>query len=89
MTLVEELRNKQSRDNRDLLDRAADRIEELESKQKKGKWGRSNASIPYYDYTCSACGCGEYRHLDRNGRVRIMNFCPNCGAKMEGAADDE
>lgn len=30
MSIVEELRRKQSRDNRDLLDRAADRIEELE-----------------------------------------------------------
>lgn len=30
MTLVEELRSKKSRDNRELLDRAADRIEELE-----------------------------------------------------------
>ena len=31
MNLVEELRNKESRDNRALLDRAADRIEELEA----------------------------------------------------------
>ena len=31
MTLVEELRSKKSRDNRGLLDRAADRIEELET----------------------------------------------------------
>lgn len=30
MSLVEELRSKKSRDNRELLDRAADRIEELE-----------------------------------------------------------
>lgn len=30
MNLVEELRSKVSRDNRDLLDRAADRIEQLE-----------------------------------------------------------
>lgn len=30
MTLSEELRTKKSRDNRELLDRAADRIEELE-----------------------------------------------------------
>lgn len=30
MTLIEELRSKKSRDNRELLDRAADRIEELE-----------------------------------------------------------
>ena len=35
MTLVEKLRNKQSRDNRELLDRAADRIEELEADCRK------------------------------------------------------
>ena len=35
MTLSEELRSKKSRDNRELLDRAADRIEELERKNKK------------------------------------------------------
>lgn len=33
MTLIEELRSKKSRDNRELLDRAADRIEELERSQ--------------------------------------------------------
>lgn len=35
MTLVEELRSKKSRDNRELLDRAADRIEELEAEHRK------------------------------------------------------
>ena len=33
--LVEELRNKKSRDNRDLLDRSADMIEKLANKLKK------------------------------------------------------
>lgn len=37
MTLVEELRNKKSRDNRELLDRAANKIEELEAKLAKDK----------------------------------------------------
>ena len=37
MTLVEELRSKKSRDNRGLLDRAADRIEELEEEIAKAK----------------------------------------------------
>ena len=35
MKLSEELRTKKSRDNRELLDRAADRIEELENEQWK------------------------------------------------------
>lgn len=34
MNLVEELRSKKSRDNRELLDRAANRIEELEAETK-------------------------------------------------------
>ena len=38
-TIVEELRTKPSRDNRSLLDRAADRIEELEAQVGKMKGG--------------------------------------------------
>ena len=37
MKLSEELRSKPSRDNRDLLDRAADRIDELEAETKSLK----------------------------------------------------
>lgn len=37
MTLSEELRTKKSRDNRDLLDRAADKIDELEAELKAFK----------------------------------------------------
>lgn len=71
MNLVEELRSKKSRDNRDLLDRAADeiedlernllaaykKIEELESKQSEGEW----STIPqeFYlgptEWVCSNC----------------------------------
>lgn len=38
MSIIEELRAKASRDNRDLLDRAADRIEELEGNYHKQEW---------------------------------------------------
>ena len=44
-SLIEELRSKQSRDNRDLLDRAADRIEELE----KAKYIYGNVDYSSYD----------------------------------------
>lgn len=49
---------------------------------KHGKWIKATKPYPYYDYRCSACGCEEYRHIDSKGKVRIMNFCPNCGADM-------
>ena len=44
MSIVEELRQKESRDNRALLDRAADRIEELEAELSKLKEVRDDQS---------------------------------------------
>ena len=73
MNLIEELRNKTSRDNRDLLDRAADRIEELEAKQSEGEWKKRGN-----EKTCSLCKFIYYSNNDN------WNYCPNCGAKMKG-----
>lgn len=39
----------------------------------KGKWYTNRFR---YDCTCSNCGCSVY-HKD------ALNFCPNCGARME------
>ena len=53
MTLIEELRSKKSRDNRALLDRAADRIEELEAshcERNKGKWEIRDEAKRYERY---------------------------------------
>ena len=39
-----------------------------------GRWEKFG-----YDFRCSACGvyqCGHY--------IGMTNYCPNCGAKMEG-----
>ena len=57
----------------DTLRQAADRIEELESLRPKGRWEEKEHGIVY---GCSQCG-----HLED---VYLSNYCPNCGAKMEG-----
>lgn len=49
-----------------------------------GEWERSPKQYSYYQYRCSACGCDNYSHITRNGVVKVMKFCPNCGAKMDG-----
>jgi hypothetical protein len=36
--------------------------------------------------TCSVCG--EKQGLYINGRLPSWNYCPNCGAKMDGDMDD-
>lgn len=50
---------------------------------KHGKWLKPAKKYPYWDWKCSECGCEEYRQSDSNGEYRVMNYCPNCGAKMD------
>ena len=80
MKLSEELRSKPSRDNRALLDRAADRIDELEvalGKQSVGEWiWKSNGYMNALH--CSLCNKTAGLH---------HNFCPNCGAHMSGGKE--
>lgn len=49
-----------------------------------GEWEQSLKQYSYYQYRCSVCGCDNYSHITRNGVVKVMKFCPNCGAKMDG-----
>lgn len=84
MSIVEELRAKASRDNRDLLDRAADRIEELEKRceRRAGEWEKFHGER----FICSSCAkvfnLGSTATL--NDVKREWKFCPECGAKMKG-----
>lgn len=83
MKLSEELRNKQSRDNRALLDRAADRIDELEANYRKQSVGEWICNRQTSEYICSLCGAiGPVDCLKED--FYESNFCPNCGAKMKG-----
>lgn len=84
--IIEELRSKTSRDNRELLDRAADRIEELEADLSKQvtaewKWGRSNGG---YGIWCTNCGAGWTDSENAEWIAREHDYCPKCGAKMRG-----
>lgn len=44
-----------------------------------GKWVLNKH---YGDYECSVCGEGNFRAWDF--REHTMNYCPNCGARMDG-----
>jgi hypothetical protein len=56
-------------------------------KHEHGYWTRVNEHgerdgwLP--DYECSLCGSRGWTWMAEN-----MNFCPNCGAKMEGGVND-
>lgn len=48
---------------------------------KHGRWGRSGPLLE-----CNQCG-EIYSQLGGNGG-KSWNYCPNCGAKMDGESDD-
>lgn len=50
----------------------------------RGEWLKGRGEWSNYEYTCSVCGCDLYRHKTYHGEVKLMNFCPHCGADMEG-----
>ena len=54
--------------------------------RKTGKWVELSHGILFHIYKCDQCG----NTIDMNG-VNAgrgdANFCPNCGAKMEGAEE--
>lgn len=74
MTLVEELRSKKSRDNRGLLDRAADRIEELEAGYRKEQQMTNFERIKRMsveelaDFICDIYASNEHREIRVNGK---------------------
>lgn len=60
---------------------------DVEPKRKTGRWIEQDSWGDTY-YTCSVCG-GDFVTLDgESPEENEMQFCPMCGAKMEGEADD-
>lgn len=50
-------------------------LEKQPSAEKTGKWIDVENDIDYYPFMCSEC----YETV-----IKRTNYCPNCGAKMEG-----
>lgn len=54
-----------------------------DAEPKVGRWieeYNGNGWNDYWDYTCSNCG----KKYERADILYKANYCPNCGAKMEG-----
>lgn len=56
------------------------------SKQSEGEWVTSD--IPQEKYVCSVCG-GACWYYDYQGEVAKSKYCPHCGAKMKGEANEQ
>lgn len=59
---------------------------------KRGKWIQTTQPMGWRDEECAECSvCGEDFVLDEwamDDFTNLMNFCPACGAKMDGGGDD-
>ena len=54
-----------------------------------GRWVKANGMMPpeYHGRKCCSV-CDAFALSDFYGRERLSDFCPNCGAKMDGGADN-
>lgn len=62
-------------------------LEELPSVEpKRGKWIRTGSGSLYDHYECSECGKAPKWECmgDNRWKIAFTDFCPNCGAKMDG-----
>lgn len=50
--------------------------------QKTGKWKETDDGWDGTYYVCSECGC-PWTLIDGTPLDNGMNYCPNCGCKME------
>ena len=75
---------------KEIVDEAVKRLEEeLESKQKRGKWIYGEDEYGIDGYHCDKCGFfvpWDYTHKFIN-YIEDYNFCPSCGADMRGEQD--
>lgn len=55
-----------------------DKMPTLEPEVVHGRWVMNN---PYGIKCCSVCGYGQ--------SIGAENYCPNCGAKMDGGTDND
>lgn len=95
---LEKLTKKESRDNRQLLDEAADTIRRLMSEnialkkrllqfrrangRERGRWIESEYSCGDLVYECSVCH-EPWTLTDGTPADNLMYFCPHCGARMD------
>lgn len=52
---------------------------------KHGEWIEKEEIYGDVYYTCSNCN-NDWTTIDGTPQENFMNFCPNCGAKMDGDA---
>ena len=64
-------------------------IEALKNERPKGHWVKKwsgNGWNEDWDYTCSVC---EKEYKKAGSVLYHSSYCPNCGARMKGADDED
>lgn len=70
-----------------------DELRRAEARRLTGKWipTQNPQWKAYYHDKCSVCGWWNTKNAvcrDSKKKARSLNYCPNCGAKMEGEEHD-
>lgn len=63
-----------------------ERVEKIRAKRPHGKWIEQTEYNGDTYYDCSICG-NSWSTIDGTPWNNGMNYCPNCGAKMDGGEE--
>ena len=55
---------------------------------KHGKW-KIEESKEHFNVICSSCNKDFYVYKKGQYRIQCSNYCPNCGARMNGGTNNE
>ena len=72
--------------NHELL-KAIDELPSIQPERKTGRWIPDNTDYYRTKFICSACGESEEVPTTGFGYGTMWDYCPMCGAKMEGGAE--
>lgn len=61
-----------------------DNLPSVQPEQKTGRWIYTNTIGGMRYYGCTICTNQEKDCIADENEIKWYNYCPNCGAKMEG-----
>ena len=78
-------------DSKDTVVRVLEQLPSAQPERRTGKWIVQDIyKKDMYRVSCSCCGESsmvDQRSIAKAVDIKVYNFCPNCGARMEGESD--
>lgn len=70
-----------------MFDESINQMPTIEPEVRRGRWIIKRDEF-YTAYNMYYAECSECKHTESTGMAERIKYCPNCGAQMDGGADN-